>query len=195
MATHQMVGAHLRKPRVRTATGTNGTKPGDFAMIATTSWRNSSVTLSVARQVGLRDARILDVGCGTGWLGHALLPFGRVSGIDLSPASIAAGSSRYPELTLICGDFLEVNLGEQFDFVVSADALPHMPDHEAFFHRIGALLKPGGTLLLMTMNPQVWCRRSVLVDAPDYLAHASTDEWPTLGRIRKLLRPSFTVQR
>jgi SAM-dependent methyltransferase len=157
--------------------------------------KQRDLALSVARQAGLRDARILDVGCGTGWLGNALLPFGRVSGIDFSSASIAIGSQRYPGLTLICGDFLEVNLGEQFDFVVSADALPHMPDHEAFFHRVGALLKPGGTFLLMTMNPGVWSRRSVLVDAPAYLAHASTDEWPTRARIRQLLRPSFTVQR
>jgi 2-polyprenyl-3-methyl-5-hydroxy-6-metoxy-1,4-benzoquinol methylase len=150
--------------------------------------------LSVARQVGLRDARILDVGCGTGWLGNALLPFGRVWGIDFSSKSIAVGSLRYPELTLICGDFLKVDLAGPFDFVVSADALPHMPDYEAFFHRIGALLKPGGTFLLMTMNPRIWSRRSVLVEAPDYLAHATTDEWPTAARIRQLLRPSFTVE-
>jgi 2-polyprenyl-3-methyl-5-hydroxy-6-metoxy-1,4-benzoquinol methylase len=157
--------------------------------------KQADVALSVARQAALRNARILDVGCGTGWLGNALQPFGRVWGIDLSSASIAVGSMRYPGLTLICGDFLEVDLVGPFDFVVSADALPHMPDHEAFFHRVGALLRPGGTLLLMTMNPQVWCRRSVLVEAPDFLAHAGTDEWPTLTRIRRLMRPSFIVQR
>jgi hypothetical protein len=35
----------------------------------------------------------------------------------------------------------------------------------------------------------------VLVEAPDFLAHAGTDEWPTLTRIRRLMRPSFIVQR
>ena len=40
-----------------------------------------ALAISVAREAGLREARILDVGCGTGWLGNALRPFGRVGGI------------------------------------------------------------------------------------------------------------------
>jgi 2-polyprenyl-3-methyl-5-hydroxy-6-metoxy-1,4-benzoquinol methylase len=38
-----------------------------------------------------RPLRILDFGCGTGWLGASLTSFGDVTGIDLSPAAIEHG--------------------------------------------------------------------------------------------------------
>jgi SAM-dependent methyltransferase len=153
------------------------------------------VAISVAREAGLRDARIFDVGCGTGWLGNALLPFGRVWGTDLSAGAIAEGSRRYPDLKLVCGDFFEVDVPGSFDLIVSADAFAHMPDHQACVRRIAALLKPGGTLLLMTQNPKIWRRRSTLRRLPEGVPPASVDEWPSLARIRELLRPSFTIQR
>ena len=104
--------------------------------------RQRDVAVAVAREIG-RGMRILDVGCGTGWLGHELLPFGRVWGTDLSADAIADGALRYSELTLICGDFFGVELPGPFDLVVSADAFVHMPDHEAFLRPIAGLLKPG----------------------------------------------------
>jgi 2-polyprenyl-3-methyl-5-hydroxy-6-metoxy-1,4-benzoquinol methylase len=151
--------------------------------------------VSVARHAGLRGSRILDVGCGTGWLGHALAEFGRVWGTDLSAGAIEYGSRHYPELTLILGDFLETVIPGPFDFVVSADAFVHMPDHEAFVRRIADLLKPGGTFLLMTQNPDIWRRRSSIRQAPTCVPHARPEEWPSLGRVRQLLRTSFTVER
>ena len=154
-----------------------------------------AVAILVARESGQRDMRILDVGCGTGWLGNSLLPFGRVWGCDLSARAVADGSVRHPELTLICGDFLKVDIHGPFDFVVSADAFAHMPDHEACVRRIAALLKPGGTFLLMTQNPWIWRRRSTLRQMPNSVNHARVDEWPTRMRIRELLRSSFTVER
>lgn len=68
------------------------------------------VAVAVARRLALRDARILDVGCGTGWLGHARVPFGTVWAADLSEASIAEGRRRYPDVQFVCGDFLRVDL-------------------------------------------------------------------------------------
>src|ERR1700729_2195001 len=63
--------------------------------------RQRDLAVSVARELGLREARILDVGCGTGWLGNALQPFGQVWGTDISARSIAEGSHRYPGLKLV----------------------------------------------------------------------------------------------
>jgi SAM-dependent methyltransferase len=157
--------------------------------------RQEQEAIAVARERHLHDARILDVGCGTGWLGDALRPFGRVWGTDLSPASIADGARRHPELTLVTGNFLSVELPGPFDFVISADALAHMPDYAAFFQRVAELVKPGGTLLLMTQNPSVWQRRSTIRHVPDYLPHAKPAGWPTRARIRQLIEPSFSIER
>jgi SAM-dependent methyltransferase len=154
-----------------------------------------AIATTVARGTGLQNMRILDVGCGTGWLGHALLPFGRVWGTDLSAVTIAEGSRLYPELTLVCGDFFEVDIPGPFDLVVSADSFAHMPDHAACVRRIAALLKPGGIFLLMTQNPEIWRRRSTLRPLPKSVPHASPAEWPSLASIRELLRPAFIIER
>jgi 2-polyprenyl-3-methyl-5-hydroxy-6-metoxy-1,4-benzoquinol methylase len=156
--------------------------------------RQREIAVTVARDRELRGARILDVGCGTGWLGHALLSFGSVWGTDLSPGAIVEGSRRHPDLTLICGDFQEVALPGPFDLVVSADALPHMPDYAAFFSRVAGLVRPGGTFLLMTQNPFVWRRRHAIRHVPSYLPHADPTGWPSLGTIRSLLQPAFAVE-
>src|SRR5690349_10636603 len=68
--------------------------------------RQRDVAVSLAEQKHLRDARILDVGCGTGWLANALLPFGTAYGTDLSPDAIREGAARHPGVRLLCGDFL-----------------------------------------------------------------------------------------
>jgi SAM-dependent methyltransferase len=98
-------------------------------------------------------------------------------------------------LKLTCGDFLVQDIPGPFDLIVSADAFAHMTDHEACIRRIAALLKPGGTFLLMTQNPDIWRRRSTLRQLPGSIPHASIDEWPSLARIRDLLRPAFLIQR
>lgn len=58
--------------------------------------RQLEVAVQCAQREGLRNARILDAGCGTGWLGAGLSTFGRVTGTDLSPISIELGKAKVP---------------------------------------------------------------------------------------------------
>ena len=152
--------------------------------------RQREKALEVARRAQLRDARILDAGCGTGWLGNALLPFGRVLGVDLSQAAIDEGRRRHPGLQLICGDFLKLELTGQFDLVLMADSLTHMYDQAGGVRRVAALLRPGGTFLLMTPNREIWRRRSGLVPRGE----GELMTWPSLTAYRELLRPHFDIE-
>ena len=147
--------------------------------------------VSLARRRGLHHARILDVGCGTGWLGNALLPFGSVVGTDLSEAAIAEGRRRHPRVELVGGDFLALDLRGPFDFVVSADMLNHMHDQVGCIRRMAEILAPGGTLLLMSPNREVWRRRSALKP----LGHGQIQHWLSLDAYKALLRPYFTIER
>jgi SAM-dependent methyltransferase len=144
-----------------------------------------------ARRERLREARILEVGCGTGWLGAGLLAFGAVTGTDLSPASIAHGRERYPGVDLIAGDFLAMELGGRFDLVLSADAIAHVYDQQAFVDRVADVLRPGGVFLLMTQNPFVWLRKSNLAPRGE----GQLRDWPSLTRLRGLLAPRFRIER
>ncbi len=148
------------------------------------------VAVEVARRSGLAGARILDAGCGVGWLGAALTPFGEVTGTDLSAGAVAEGQRRYPGVHLVAGDFATVKIAAPFDMVVSADVIAHVPDQQAFVDRIAALLKPGGTFLLMSQNALVWNRVSYLRPRGE----GQIRDWPSVERIRALLAPAFTIR-
>jgi SAM-dependent methyltransferase len=157
--------------------------------------RQLAIAIGVAQNAKLDGARILGIGCGTGWLENGLLPFGEVWGTDLSSAAIEQGSKQHPQLNLRCCDFLRAEVPGPFDLVVSADSLVPMADHQRCVERVAELLRPGGRFLLMTQNPFVWARRSghQLVDAS--VPHVDPKEWPNLARIRGLLRRSFVIER
>lgn len=150
--------------------------------------------LNTARKLGRVGLRILDAGCGTGWLGAALKQagFGQVIGIDLSEAATAQGRREHPGILLYSGDFCTTpTLYDEYDLIVSADAISHVPSHATFIERVADLLRPGGTFLLMTQNPFVWRRSSYL----EPQRHGQIRNWPSRARLLNLMEPYFTIVR
>ena len=95
---------------------------------------------------------VLDIGCGRGRLTKKLAAHNReVTGVDLSPEMIARARKEAQgaqKLTFLCGDFLERDFtAQQFDCVISAAALHHMPENVAV-PRMVELLRPGGRLVI-----------------------------------------------
>lgn len=153
--------------------------------------RQRAVALAVARAENWTDARILDIGCGTGWLANELTPYGSVTGIDLSPAAIEHGRRRYPTVRLECGSFDSfISKNERFDMIVAADSLAHVPDQPLFLNSVRDLLKPGGVFLLMTQNPRVWHRKRTTAKQGE----GQIRDWPSLARIRRMLPPSLVIE-
>ena len=134
-------------------------------------------------------ARILEVGCGTGWLSAHLRRFGEVTGVDLSPSAIEEARARYPGIAFLEGDFGSLELGEGYGFVVSADAIAHVVDQAGFVSKIAAMMPRGGLFLLMTQNPFVWNRNSSLKPQ----GNGQVRNWPSRRRIRELFRGSFRI--
>ena len=153
--------------------------------------RQRDTAVSIAQSTGLHGARILDVGCGTGWLGNALLPFGQVFGTDLSEAAVAEGMRRYPRVRMVCGDFSKVELPGPYDFVVMVDSLTSMHEMSVGLRRVAMLLGQGRTFLLMTPNRWIWRRRSSL----EPRGHGQFMAWPTAAEYKALLEPWFVVDR
>lgn len=142
----------------------------------------------LASRAGQR-LRILEIGCGTGWLSQALAPYGDVVGVDLSADAIEAARKRCPGGTFICGDFLGVDIEGPFDFAVTADTIAHVADKAAFIERVAALLRPSGTFLLMTQNAFVLLRSSYIQPPPP----GQYRRWPTRAELHALLAPSFDI--
>lgn len=91
-------------------------------------------------------ARLLDLGCGTGWTSDFFARQGyQVLGIDISPDMIAHASRRHlPDLRFQVGDYEEMAFDDEFDAAVFCASLHHAVDEELALRRVLAALRPGG---------------------------------------------------
>lgn len=104
-------------------------------------------------------AKVLDIGCGLGELTSKLAIVNReVTGVDLSPEMIIRARNRLAgnnAVSFLCGNFLEQDFGSsQFDCVISAATLHHMPQDVAIA-RMVELLRPGGRLVINDIRSDV----------------------------------------
>jgi len=118
----------------------------------------------IARRVKLpENARILEIGCGTGHNLAMLARFGSVEGRELDPASRelaakrfgdAIGDARLPELAGVPGG--------AYDMVAILDVLEHVEDDVAALKAIATRLKPGGRILItVPQYPWMWSGHDV----------------------------------
>jgi len=89
--------------------------------------------------------RILDLGCGTGYLAQQIHNLGGdVMGSDLSPDMIAQAKANYPLVDFAVADAADFDFGRKFDAVFSNAALHWVKDHDGMMRSVYHSLKPGG---------------------------------------------------
>src|SRR5947209_5911761 len=107
-------------------------------------------------------SRVLDVGCGSGWLSEYFARLGyEVRGIDISPDLVEMSRERVArvpygvdhETPLRCTfqvhDIERAPLAERFDAVVCYDSLHHFEDERAVVRHLAAMLPVGGQLFIL----------------------------------------------
>ena len=102
------------------------------------------------------NCHILDLGCGTGLEleeYYLLNPSARITGIDLSQGMLSALKKKFAnkDITLICGSYFDVPLGENvFDAAVSVESLHHFTKAEKvpLYAKLHRALKDGGYFVL-----------------------------------------------
>ena len=100
-----------------------------------------------------RDARLLDVGCGTAWLAEHYPDY---TGIDSSAEAIAsARSSGRNVIEASVEDELPFE-GESFDAVVLKDLLEHVQDPVGVVREAHRVVKPGGRVFASAPDAQRW---------------------------------------
>ena len=96
------------------------------------------------------DENVLDAGCGTGKVTALIaerVPRGRVIGVDASRSMIDEARKRLPpEVELIVGDLLDLELATPVDVVFSNATFHWIHDHNRLFQRLHSTLRPGGKL-------------------------------------------------
>jgi SAM-dependent methyltransferase len=138
-----------------------------------------------------RSPRILELGCGNGWLSYELGRHGDTVGIDISPLSIERARKLYPDVRFEVGDFTQLSEPGPFDYIVSADVIAHLDRQEEYIRLAARLTRPGGVFLLMTQNPFVWNRSSYL--APQ--GEGQIRDWPSLDKVKAFMAPYFRITR
>jgi len=98
-------------------------------------------------------ARLLDLGCGTGWTSAFFARRGyRVTGQDIAPDMIALAErnrARYEaeNLDFVLSDYESLNFDDPFDCAVFYDSLHHAVDERAALASVYRALRPGGVLI------------------------------------------------
>jgi SAM-dependent methyltransferase len=132
--------------------------------------------------------RCIDLGCGTGAFTARLKDLGlALSGMDISPASIARAQSHNDAIRFLVGDITATGLPEgSFDIVLYSGVLHHFSTHEqrlAVLKEGNRLLAPGGRLFAFdpsAHSPSMWLYRDPR--SPLFSSKGKTDNEVLLRR-------------
>jgi 2-polyprenyl-6-hydroxyphenyl methylase/3-demethylubiquinone-9 3-methyltransferase len=136
----------------------------------------------------------LDIGCGGGLVAEPLTRLGaEVTGIDPAPETIEAAK------THAAGARLDITYraataeqladeGQSFDAVLLLEVIEHVPDVPAFLQRIAPLVKPGGVMILSTLNRTLKAYALAIVGAELVLRWVpiGTHQWERFVRPEEL---------
>jgi 2-polyprenyl-6-hydroxyphenyl methylase/3-demethylubiquinone-9 3-methyltransferase len=106
----------------------------------------------------LEGLSLVDIGCGGGILSEPMARLGaEVTGLDPAPGNVAMARQHagqgglaitYREATIET----VVEEGARFDIVLAMEVVEHVADVDAFVAACAAALKPGGLLMMATLN-------------------------------------------
>ncbi len=140
------------------------------------------------REGPARTLRILDVGCGRGWLTNLATAYGTCEGVEPVAGVVAHARRMFPRIRFEAGTPESVCVRPDFmpyDVVLCSEVIEHVPHPEKpeFVTQLGKLLKPDGYLILTTPRGDVWeeWKRIAPPNQP-------VEDWVTEQQLGQLLR-------
>jgi ubiquinone/menaquinone biosynthesis C-methylase UbiE len=124
------------------------------------SWQRPDAVLEL---LALRDdARVADVGAGTGYFTVRLaraVPRGKVWASDIEPDMVRYLGERaqregLTNVVAVLGERTDPRLPEPVDAILVVDVVHHVADRAGFFANLRRLLAPGGRLVVVDFSPE-----------------------------------------
>ncbi len=144
-------------------------------------------------KIGLQGKTVLDVGCGAGLLSEAMNEQGaEVSAIDAGEALIRVArlhlheSGREVNYQVDTAEhWCEIHTGE-YDLLTCMELIEHVPDPASLINACAKAVRPGGHLVMSTLNrtPKAWLQAVVGAEYLLGLLPRGTHDY------RKFIRPS-----
>jgi N12 class adenine-specific DNA methylase len=123
--------------------------------IATAMW-------GIARELGFREGRVLEPGCGAGVFIGLAPPGAEMVGVELDDTTAAIAQALHPDARVIARSFADYRPREQFDLVIGNVPFADIRLHDAVHNRRGhsihnhfivkslALTRPGGLVVVLS---------------------------------------------
>jgi ubiquinone/menaquinone biosynthesis C-methylase UbiE len=146
--------------------------------------RGPAVSLqALAQELGAR--RVLEVGCGTGHYlaGLQAMP-AQLYGLDLSRGMLAQAQRREVPMALLRGRAGKLPFADAtFDLVYCVNAIHHFGQQRAFVAEARRLLRPGGALAVIGMDPRVHRDRWYVYDYFEGTYEVDLARFPSWGMV------------
>lgn len=134
----------------------------------------------------LTGIRLLDIGCGGGLISEPMCRLGaQVVGVDASESTINVAGHHAQQMGLMI-DYRVTSIEAMvaaneplFDVILALEVVEHVADVDAFIQYCSKLLKPGGALILSTIN-RTWKAYGVAILGAEYVMRwlpRGTHDW------------------
>lgn len=134
--------------------------------------------------------KIIDVGCGRGWLANKLKDYGAVTAIDPVESVIDFAKKQYKNIifeALKPNEFINSKPNSKFDLIVSSEVLEHVIDKQGFLQTLNQLLNKKGHLILTTPRKENFDKFTTTYGKAKY---QPVEEWVSEAEIRDLFEKS-----
>ena len=126
-------------------------------------WAKISICLSHIAKARIRCSgerlRILDVGCGRGWMTRLAGVYGDCEGIDNVPEVIESAQRAFPGTNFFLGTVSALKRAPGFkpyDVLIASEVIEHVEDKEPFVEDLADCLHPGGHAVITTPRGEVF---------------------------------------
>ena len=141
-----------------------------------------------------RRLRMLDVGCGRGWLTNLATIYGTCEGVEPVSGVVEHARKLFPHLRFEVGT-AEIISGlddfEPYDVILTSEVIEHVPhgQKENFLAQLSGLLKPDGYVVLTTPRGEMWEQWKTI--APP---NQPVEDWVTEEQLRALFNSQGFVE-
>jgi len=136
-------------------------------------------------------ARVLEVGCGRGYLTRELAKMGLdVTGIDANPRAVELAVTE--SVRYMRAEALEFD-DQSFDHVIAVHSIEHIPELDGAFSEMARVLKPGGTaFFIYPAEPikGIWAvPTAIILHNNPFKATQVHCNWLWPKKVRRLVEP------